>query len=337
MKDLVRAKVQHNGLQQWLDWGKESLMLSAGEKNIALLLRFDKQPGISYLYAFSPLWQNTVSWDDSPKFAGVYTSGQRLFLTKDALGDFMEHWAEPFSEGQPYMSVEISGEINRYIESIIQNNRENLAVTMLASSVYIAENQHYLDYGAAQDAIDMLFKGEKPDTQFRSDYTMERRLDESSFLAYLSDAEGYVQIEANKYLSAHQERFLLQFQKNDALDKAFQELMNDATHPAHKMKAITDAVSRSGAKMVNVTVYKDGQTLTFKTAAKSLRGFKNYYNTYDIPAQDRREFERMFGGYADYNAGDITKITYGRNTIYEAAPRQEESMADDMGMGGMSM
>lgn len=337
MKNLVRAKVQHNRLQEWLDWGKESLMLRAGEKNIALLLRFDKQPGISYIYAFSPLYASRVSWEDKPQFAGVYASGKGLFLAEKALDVFWDQWATPLTDDHAFMSDEISKEINGYIESIVQNDRGNLSVTELASQMLTHNYQHYLEYGAVQDAIDLLLKGKNPDTQFRSDYAMGRCLDEPGFLAYLSDAERYVQSQGRKYLADHQEKFLLQFLEKDALSTAYQQLINDASHPAHKMKAITDAVSGSGAKTVNVTVHKDGQTLTFKAAANSLRGYKNYYNTYDIPAHDRREFERMFGAYADYNAEDITKITYGRNTIYEAVPAQEESMSDDMGMGGMTM
>ena len=64
-------------------------------------------------------------------------------------------------------------------------------------------------------------------------------------------------------------------------------------------------------------------------------GHKNRYSTYDIPASDRREFERTFGRYSDYSAEDVTKITYGRNTIYEAPSVQAEEMEPMMQMGGM--
>ena len=105
------------------------------------------------------------------------------------------------------------------------------------------------------------------------------------------------------------------------------------------MKAITDAVRDSGAKMVTVTVARPEGELTFKTAVDSLTGYRNYYSSYDIPAQDRREFERLFGKYADYRAEDITRITYGRNTIYEATPDQTEELEPDEGptmtMGGI--
>ena len=63
--------------------------------------------------------------------------------------------------------------------------------------------------------------------------------------------------------------------------------------------------------------------------------YRSYYSTYDIPASDRRKFEELFGRQADYTAEDVTRITYGRNTIYEAAPDQTEELAKETGMGGM--
>ena len=113
--------------------------------------------------------------------------------------------------------------------------------------------------------------------------------------------------------------------------------MQDTENPIHRMKAITEALKASGAKTVTVTVEKDGMELTFKTAANSLTGHRNYYSTYDIPAQDRREFERLFGRSANYSAEDIIRITYGKKTLYEAPPIQAEDMAERIEMGGMQL
>lgn len=111
--------------------------------------------------------------------------------------------------------------------------------------------------------------------------------------------------------------------------------MQDIENPLHRMKAITDAIRSSGAKTVTVTVQKDGQELTFKAEANSLTGHRSYYSTYNIPAQDRREFERVFGRHSSYSAEDIARITYGRNTIYEAPSVQTEDIVEEIGMGGV--
>ena len=154
-------------------------------------------------------------------------------------------------------------------------------------------------------------------------------------MAWLQDPEGFIETEADQHIKINQEKFLLQFLKDDALLEEYQALMQDTENPIHRMKAITEAIKASGAKTVTVTVQKDGAELTFKTGANSLTGHRNYYSTYDIPAQDRREFERLFGRSANYTAEDIIRITYGKNTIYEAPPLQMEGMVEDMKIGGM--
>jgi hypothetical protein len=86
---------------------------------------------------------------------------------------------------------------------------------------------------------------------------------------------------------------------------------------------------------VTVTVQKAGEELSFRTGTTPLRGRYNSYSTSHIAAADRQEFERLFGRYASYTAEDITRITYGKRTLYEAPPVQAEDMAEGMAMGGM--
>lgn len=139
---------------------------------------------------------------------------------------------------------------------------------------------------------------------------------EAAFLAWLQEPESFIQAEAERHIERNQEKFLLQFLKNDALLAAYQALKQNTENPIHRMKSITDAIKLSGAKTVHVTVSKEGKELTFKAPADNLTGHRNYYNTSAIPARDRQEFERLFGLHADYRPEEITKITYGRSTIY---------------------
>ena len=262
------------------------------------------------------------------------TENQALYLTEDTLAS-LTNGQFPLVVGiGPSAVEEICDGINRRVEDTIANDRNNLSMREITNGMTLRDLQYYQEYGAKQDAVQQIFEGSAPDGQFHSDYTMDR-LSEPAFLAYLQDPEGFVRTEAKKYIKANQERFLLQFLKNDALLAEYQALAADAADPIHRMKAITDAVKASGAKTVTVTVEKEGQELTFKTRADSLVGHPSYYSTYYIPASDRREFEKLFGRHADYTAEDVTRITYGRNIIYEAAPAQTEELAEETGMGGM--
>ena len=131
----------------------------------------------------------------------------------------------------------------------------------------------------------------------------------------------------------NQEEFLAQFLKKDALLAEYQMLSQDSDAPVYRMRAITDALQKSGAKTVNVTVQKDGVELTFKTSAESLKGLKSQYSTWYIAPSDRLQFRHLFGAGSDYSAEDIIRIAYGRSTLYEAP----SAPAEDIEMQGMSL
>lgn len=138
------------------------------------------------------------------------------------------------------------------------------------------------------------------------------------------------------YSKRNQEKFLLQFLKNDALWEEYQAIAQDPDNHLHRVKAISDAIKTSGAKTVTVTVQKNGEELSFRTGTTPLMGHHNSYNTSHIAAADRREFERLFGRHASYTAEDITRITYGKKTLYEAAPIQAEEMPISSGLNTTS-
>lgn len=336
MKDLYRSIVARDDLQRWLDLGHAPFTIWKEGKALVTLSRLEKGPSVDYLYRIAPAQDNTVSWDSSMLFCGVYDMENRaLYLTKDSLSIFMDGRFPSVSDIKPSMTREISGKINQRVESTVNNDRDNLPVRELTGWQAQRELQEYQEFGAKAEALRQFFDNTAPDGQFHSGYAMGD-LPEAAFLAYLRDPGGFVQTETEQHLKSHSGSFLLGFMKNDALLAEYQALVQDTGSPIHRMKAITDAVSGCGAKMVTVTVRKAGEELTFKTEADHLKGYHTSYNTYHIPAADRRGFERLFGRYADYKAEDIVKITYGRNTIYEASPAQTEEAVQETGMGGMS-
>ena len=190
--------------------------------------------------------------------------------------------------------------------------------------------------GVHREALDRFFGGNEPDGQFHSGYALDQ-LPEAAFIAWLQDPEGFIETGAEQYIKTNQEKFLLQFLRNDALLAEYQALIQDLNNPLHRVKAISEAIKTSGAKTVTVTVQKKGEELSFRTGTTPLRGRYNSYSTSHIAAADQAELERLFGRHVNYTAGDITRITYGRNTIYEAPPLQAEEMAEGMKMGGMEL
>lgn len=341
MKDLVQCTVTRRDLQHWLVRGPASLTLQdLDDRPVCPLVKMNQSPGIDYLYHV-PLQNGTITWDRTPAFIGVYklTNGgnSTLYLTPEFAGSSICQQAglvSPDWKDRPTMKEEISQRVGQYIDSVIDNDRHNLTVRELTSWPELTEYKDYLSYGAKSDAEEKVFCGDEPDGQFRHGYTMEQ-LPEDTFLAYLQAPKDLVKAEA-EYMLVNQEDFLLQFLKKEALMAEYRALMQDTDNPLHRMRAITEAIRGSGAKTVSVTIQRDGKALTFKAEADSLLGPRSSYNTSSIAAPDRRRFEQEFGRSWDYRPEEITRITYGRNTIYEAPPDQTETMAEGMEMGGMA-
>lgn len=336
MKDLIQCTIARNDFQRWLELGHAPLTVWQGETTATTLIRLEKRPSIDYLYQTPMERDNSISWNDGLTFCGVYDiKSQALYLADGSMSCLTTGQAPLAINTGTSMVKEICGKINQRVESTIANDRNNLPTQELTDYQALRDFQHYQEYGSKKETIRRVFHDNPPDGQFHSSYTLDN-LPEATFLAYIQDKDGFIRAEAEHYIETNQENILLQFLKNEILMVDYQALMQDTGSPIHRMKEITDAIKTSGAKTVTVTIQKDGIELTFKAMANCLTGHRNYYNASNIPAQDRREFERLFGRYADYKAEDIIRITYGRNTIYEAPSTQiEEKQGPVMQMGGM--
>lgn len=343
MKDLVQCTITRRDLQHWLLRGPASLMLQdLDDRPVCPLVKMVQSPGLDYLYHV-PLQNGTITWDRAPEFIGVYkltTGGNNtLYLTPEFANSSICIQAELISpewKNCPTMKEKIIQRIGQYIDSVIANDRRNLTVTEVTGWAATRELRNYREYGAKNEAEQRFFEDRPPDGQFRHGYTLDE-LPEAAFLAYLQAPEHFVKTEAEQHMKRNQEAFLLQILKTEALLAEYQTLMQDTGSPLHQMKAITQAVKASGAKTVSVTIQRDGKELTFKAEADSLLGQRSSYNASRIAAPDRRRFEQEFGLSWDYRPEEITKITYGKNTIYEAPPDQTEVMEEGLKMGGMTL
>lgn len=335
MKDLFRSTIGRDEFQQWLEAGTALFTARQGEKVDAIFLRLEKSPSVDYLYRAVMGEDNTISWDNNMTCCGVYDKEHGdLYLSKESCRILMDGSSPFVTEAGPSMTREISSRVNKRVENMIANDRNNLPISEVSGYQALRDLKDYQVYDAWAEAVQHVFSGREPDRQFHSGYALDG-LPEEAFIAYITDPEYFIQTEADQYIKNNQEKLLLQFLKNDARLAEYQALVQNTDDPIHRMKAITDAIKICGAKTVTVTVQKDGQELAFKTAADSLIGHRGYYRTSDIPASDWKEFERLFGRNAGYKVEDVVKITYGRNTIYEAPPVQAEELGQAMQMGGI--
>lgn len=273
-----------------------------------MLLKIEKRP-VDYLYQTAVEADGSISWRNGLTFCGVHDIGKKTLYLSESLTTILTDGQAPFaSKTIPSVVDEICGRINQCVEETIANDRNNLSVQEVTSWQAARELKEYLEDGAHREAIDWFFRGSEPDGQFHSGYTLGN-LPEATFMAWLQNPEGFVQTEADQHIKINQEKFLLQFLKNDALVAEYQAIVQDTDSPLYRVKAISEAIKTSGAKTVIVTVQKNGEELSFRTGTTPLRGRYNSYSTSHIAAADRQEFERLFGRSANYCAEDITRIT----------------------------
>ncbi len=94
-------------------------------------------------------------------------------------------------------------------------------------------------------------------------------------------------------------------------------IKNNPEDPLHKAKQIIKTIKDTDCQTVTLTISKNNILFTFKTEADALKNFNQYVSTYRMNAQDRRQFEQLFGRNKDYSFYDIVKITYDKQVLYE--------------------
>ena len=334
MKDLIQCTVTYDDFQRWLECGKMPMTIFKGEDAVTMLLKIQKSP-VNYLYQTAVEADSSISWKNGLTFCGVHDIRSKTLYLTEGLADVLTDRPVPLvAKSIPSVVDEICARINQRVEQIIANDRDNLSVREVSGLGAARDLEDYLEDGARQEALDRFFGGSEPDGQFHSGYSLNE-LPEAAFMAWLQGPEGFIRTEADQHIKVNQEKFLLQFLKKDALLAEYQAIVQNPDNPLHRVKAISEAIKTSGARTVTVTVQKAGEELSFRTGTTPLRGRYNSYSTSHIAAADRQEFERLFGRHASYTAEDITRITYGKRTLYEAPPVQAEDMAEGMAMGGM--
>lgn len=333
MSQQRQAPLPRQEFQEWLENAAVQVLVLQKGKHLGSVVKVPVTPGIDYLFGCETFYGERINWHDRLEFCGLYDRQHHaLHLLDDPLPDFVSGLTEEECQDSTAFGKRIAQEVDHYVEAAISNDRSRLSVRELTSERSINSYRYYKGIEAGREAASLVFSGEKPDVQFHSEYYITS-LTEDTLLSYLKDPEDYIKTAAEQYMRDNQEEFLAQFLKKDALLAEYQILSQDSDAPVYRMRAITDALQKSGAKTVNVTVQKDGAELTFKTSAESLKGLKSQYSTWYIAPADRLQFRHLFGAGSDYSAEDIVRITYGRSTLYEAPSTPTE----DMGIQEMSL
>lgn len=338
MSEPINGRISREALQEWLD-GSTPLLQAVKPGRYETCYTFIKVPrpeNMDLIFGQENYRSPGVGWYDKFEFCGAYSRQTQMLRLADApLTHIVDGLTPEEDMDSGDLLQQVNAQVNTRVEELVDNNRTNLPVQTVTDADAQRSLRQYCNYTAKEEAIQRFVTVSDQAPRFCSWYHTDGWT-EAGMAAYLADPDGYIKAQAEDYIKQNGEELLAQFLEHDALVEEIQKIEADTYSPLHRMRAITQALDLCEAKTVNVTIQKNDVEMTFKMPARGLKGYWINYNPWEIPATDRREFFETFGRSAQYTAEDITKITYGRNTIYEAPPAQSEELAEDIGMGGMS-
>ena len=229
------------------------------------------------------------------------------------------------------MKDDITKGVCAKVESWVNNDVANLDVARLLGNDS-KELEYYRNYGVIQDGRRFFLEGRTPEEiTYQCGYSFDEWKRDVDLLSYLRNPSDFIEKEAQEYFSKRQERILLTLNKNDILKAELQGIENMKDTSLRRLRDVMTAARSIDAKTLSVTACKEGRTLTFKIEANALRRDPStYYSDWDMPAKDRRDFERTFGERNHLYPEDIVDISYCGKSIYSAEPYEEAVETEEL-------
>lgn len=208
------------------------------------------------------------------------------------------------------LRVGFETEVRERVEALIGEIEKDIRLDESTSEI----QQKRKSYAESQARQVYLKSGS---AKFKYHCKYDARYFEEIMLDYVMDKEKCVTRIANEYFENRHEIIISDIVENLMAKEIYDEMEKGEDERLTAMRNIIASIEPT-YRTVNVTINVEGKELTFKYEADTLRkDCGTSYNTWDIPAKDRREFDRLYGRSADFTPENITKITYGRKTIYE--------------------
>lgn len=225
---------------------------------------------------------------------------------------------------------QLTAAVRDYVNNFIDNDVNNLAISELSTEYKIKDVDYFIKYTAKDQARALfLSETEVSDIEYECHCNINSMKD-MEYLRFITDKDTLIANKAEEYIRDNQEDILAQFYQNSALRKELQKIYDDPEHDLYRIKAVKKATEQSGAKTVKVTVVKNFKEFTFRYDADRLcMDPKGAYSNWGMNSSDEREFERIFGKVGDFDVNDISRITYGRNVIYDSSEFDIDESEDE--------
>ena len=184
-----------------------------------------------------------------------------------------------------------------------------------------ARYEEYQEVDADKTARRMFLSGQTSD---EVEYTCGFTLDKAStklVLDYLRTPHAVVEGLGNEYLSSCSDDIVFDLLSNELLKEYLRDYEEAEDSPLLRQKEIIDAVNKSGAQTLSVTVQRDDIALTFKYPARYFKMTSmQSYSAWDIPSKEHHDFYEAFNNSHCFMPEEITDISFRGKSIYSADP-----------------
>lgn len=279
-----------------------------------------------YCYDKEDALRRREKFEDS----GIYSKTEgKLYFTHGYFEDI-----DPEIEVKTYtnqMKDDITKGVCAKVEAWVNNDVANLDVARLLGNDS-KELEYYRNYDVINHSRRCYLEGKTPeDITYQCGYSFDEWKRDTELLSYLRNPSAFIEKEAQEYFEKRQERILLTLNKNELLRTELRGIEELKDTSLRRLRDVMEAAKSTDAKTLSITAHKEGKTLTFKIEANALRRDPStYYSDWDIPAKDRREFERTFGERNHLYPEDIVDISYCGKSIYSAEPYEEPVETENM-------
>lgn len=297
-------------LIKWLEGeGKEMMVLQSAYSGEAYV-RHRYNDDLDLILRFTTTENGCLELREAMKYQGIWNrTTKELYDWGYNLGDHLKEYLKPEnSHSAIYEDIESS--VRAMVEKMVEPDAdrikiENLAETEIETPKYYAQSTARQQYLSGQDSVNKYECGYEPNGV------------EGMILRYLTDRDGLIRSLSKQYITENGEKIHREIIQAKLAEQELSNLNRGSNIHLKTMREIIRSVPPD-CRTVNVTTVIEGKEMTFKIEASTLkRDCGHTYSTWNILSQDRYKFEKLYGRSASFAPTDITRITYGKKTLYE--------------------
>lgn len=282
-----------------------------GDKSKVMIHKIPYNSKIDILYSLDSYQGEFFDLHSPFKYAGIYDKeNDKVYDLDYSIRWHILNWDYQndnyIDSGDLYKTI--NEEVNNRIKELISDGKDDMFNISNFDSEELEDSDVIAEFMEGKTSLTLEDEVKKYNTNLPK-----------NLLEYLTNKEEFIEEVSRNFIIDNMEEIIKDLIRSEAKRNVLKSVEENNEHPYFKIRDITNTIKNNNCKTVNVTINKDGIEQSFIYDADSLKYYNSsYLSSYNIvKLADREKFEEAFGRHADFHFPDITKMTYGKKTIYE--------------------